>query len=549
MSKKYVIGVDFGTLSARAVLFELATGEEVAESVFDYPHGVMDRELPCGKRLPPKFALQHPQDYLDALKNTVGGVLANTDPAEVGALGLDFTTCTILPVDENLTPLCMKEKWAQEPHAYVKLWKHHGAVEEAEQFDRVAQERKEPWMDIYGNRSSSEWMFPKIMETLHRAPAVYEETYRFLEAADWLDWLMTGQETHNASMAGLKSHWNKETGYPSDEFLTAVDPGLKGIVGTKVAKDVQLVDQIAGTINEQGAAMTGLLVGTPVAMPLVDANAALAGLNITREGDMMLIMGTSSCHITNTKKPVAVPGASGYVDNGMLPGLCTIEAGQAGVGDCFDWFTHYCVPQSYTAEAEGRGISIHALLREKAQKLQPGESRLLALDWWSGNRSVLKKDNLTGMILGLNMQTRPEEIYRALIEATAYGTRMIIENYENHGIPVTGICAAGGIAQKDPMMMQIYADVTGREIRVGHTTQAAARGIAMYAAVAAGAFDDVLQAAAQYAREPLTTYRPVKENQQTYEALYQEYRILHDYFGRGGNRVMERLDAIAGKQD
>ncbi|MBQ6824732.1 MAG: ribulokinase [Clostridia bacterium] len=524
--KKYVIGIDYGTLSARAVLFDLKSGEEVAEAVYTYPHGVMD----FGQ---PKYALQHPDDYLEGLKTTVAGL--GVDPQEVGGLGIDFTCCTMLPVDENLEPLCKKY---ENPHAYVKLWKHHGAVEQANRFDSFA--KGEEWFKVFGGSSSSEWLFPKIMETLDKAPEVFNDTYRFLEAADWLSWRMTGKETHNAAMAGLKNHWSKEYGYPSNAFLKKVHPGLDGIVGTKVSPIVNTVEETAGVLNEQGAAMTGLLPGTPVALPMVDAHAPLAALNITEEGELLAVIGTSTCHVINTAAASEVPGITAYVEEGMLPGLVTYESGQAGVGDCFDWFTKNCVPAAYTEEAAAGGMNIHALLREKAMRLKLGENRLLALDWWSGNRSILKNDALTGMILGLNMQTKPEEIYRALIEATAYGTRRIIENYEEHGIPVKSICAAGGIARKDPMLMQIYADVTGKEFRVAESTQAAARGSALYAAVAAGACKDIMEAAKRYALPDAGVYQPDPEAGRIYDGLYREYKKLHDYFGLE-NHVMEEL--------
>ena len=346
--EKYVIGIDFGTLSARAVLFDLKTGEEAAEAVYTYPHGVMD----FGR---PKYALQHPDDYLEALKTTIAGLAA--DPAQVAALGIDFTCCTMVAVDEKLEPLC---KRFENPHAYVKLWKHHGAVEQADRFDAFA--KKEEWFRIFGGSSSSEWLFPKIMETLDEAPEVFDATYRFMEVADWLSWRMTGRETHNASMAGLKNHWSKEYGYPDNEFLKKVHPGLGGIVGTKVSAVVNSVDETAGVLNECGAAMTGLLPGTPVALPMVDAHAPLAALNIVGEGEMLVVIGTSTCHIINTKHPATVPGITAYVQDGMIPGFYTYESGQAGAGDCFDWFVHHCVPASYTAEAEERGMNIHALL-------------------------------------------------------------------------------------------------------------------------------------------------------------------------------------------
>lgn len=301
------------------------------------------------------------------------------------------------------------------------------------------------------------------------------------------------------------------------------------------------MDKKAGYINESGAALTGLNIGTPVSLPMIDAHAAMPALNITDDGDLMLIVGTSSCHILNSKEVKSVEGICGYVKDGVVPGLYTYEAGQAGVGDIFDWFVKNCVPAGYAEEAREKGISIHKLLREKASKLSVGESGLLALDWWNGNRSVLVNSNLTGMILGMTLGTKPEEIYRALIEATAFGLKVIVEQYENSGISINSICAAGGIAQKDEMMMQIYADVLDREIRIAGSTQAGALGSAIYASVAAGAYADLKAAAEKLSKPDAKTYAPIAENAMAYKRLYGEYKTLHDYFGKE-NKVMERLN-------
>ena len=541
MAKKYTIGIDFGTLSARAVALDLHTGVEVAEAVYPYPHAVMDVQLPCGKKLPPQYALQHPQDYLEALANVVGGVLQTVSKEDVGALCIDFTTSTVLPVDEKGQPLCLRPEFKSEPHAYVKLWKHHGPVKQAQEFDRVAKERKEPWLVNCGGTSSSEWLFPKILETLQEAPAVFEATDRFYEAVDWLSLMLTGQETHNPCMAGLKGYWDAANGYPSNDFFAAVDPRLDGIVGTKVCPQVGKVDSLAGFVSAEGAKLTGLLEGTPVAMPIGDAHASLPALNVSKDGEALMVVGTSGVLMVNSPVKADVPGICSLVDGGVYPGVCTLEAGQAGLGDCFDWCVKNCVPGRYEAEAKERGISIHTLLQEKAAAQRPGESRLVALDWLNGNRSILKNDGLSGLILGLNLQTKPEEIYRALLEATAYGLRVILDNYEAHGVHISQICAAGGIAMKSPFLMQIYADVLNRPIVVGDSAQSGARGSALYAAVAAGECATIQEAAQRYARPNKGSFAPIPENVALYEKLYQEYKLLHDHFGRGGNAVMDRL--------
>ncbi len=540
--KKYVIGTDFGTLSGRTVLVDTATGEELAESVLAYAHGVMDGQIPTGKKLPANYALQYPADYLEVLRTTIPDVIrkASVSAEDIAAMAIDFTACTVLPIDAEGCPLCMKKEYENEPHAYVKLWKHHGAQKYADEINALAKQRGEAWLDIYGGKISCEWALPKILEVLREAPDIYKNTYRFTEAADWLSLVLTGEETHSAAFAGYKALWNKETGYPADEFMTALDAGLSGIVGTKLSENVLGMDSIAGYLCAEGARLTGLPEGVPVAMPMIDGHAGITALNVTGEGDMMMILGTSSCQMINSTVKTNIDGICGYVDGAVIPEYCTYEAGLAGVGDVFDWFVHNEVPESYEAEAKERGIGIHKLLREKAMKLVPGESGLLALDWLNGNRNILVNSNLSGMILGLNLGTKAEEIYRALIEATAYGTRVIFEQYEKYGLSINKVCVGGGIAQKDEMMMQIYADVLGKELCVAGTTQAGALGSAIYASVAAGIYPDVVTAAAHMSRPSIKSYTPIPENVSVYNTLYGEYRRLYDYFGKE-NQVMERL--------
>jgi L-ribulokinase len=294
--------------------------------------------------------------------------------------------------------------------------------------------------------------------------------------------------------------------------------------------------------------MTGLREGTAVAVANVDAHVSVPAVGITSPGKMLVIIGTSSCHMILGDEEKEVPGMCGVVEDGIIEGLYGYEAGQSCVGDHFQWFVENCAPAEYRAEADARGVDLHALLTEKAARLKPGESGLVALDWWNGNRSVLVDVDLTGIIVGMSLATRPEEIYRALVEATAYGTRMIIDTFEENGVPVNEFYAAGGIAEKNPFIMQIYADVINREIRISGSPQAPALGAAMFGAVAAGkdngGFDNIQEAADVMAKVRDTTYKPVAENMKTYEMLYAEYRILHDYFGRGRNDVMKRLKQI-----
>jgi L-ribulokinase len=551
MGKKYAIGVDFGTQSGRAVLVEVDTGREVATAVKEYPHGVMDEYLPDGKtKLEPDWALQHPQDYLDVLAETIPAVLkeAGVSNEDVIGVGIDFTACTMLPIDKDGTPLCFYEEYKSHPHAYVKLWKHHAAQDEANRLNQIAAERGEEFLQRYGGKISSEWLFPKIWQILNEAPEIYERAAKFIEAADWIVLQLTGQEKRNSCTAGYKAIWHKRKGYPSKDFFRALDPRLENVVDEKLSRDIYPIGTKAGEITEKAARLTGLKPGTAVAVGNVDAHVAVPAVGITEEGKMLMIMGTSTCHMLLGKEEKMVPGICGVVEDGIIPGYMGYEAGQSCVGDHFEWFVKNCVPAAYVQEAKERGISVYRLLAEKAQKLAVGESGLVALDWWNGNRSVLVDVDLTGVIVGCTLLTKPEEIYRALIEATAYGTRMIIETFEEHGIPIYELYAAGGIAEKDPFMMQIYADVTNREIRISGSPQAPALGSAMFGAVAAGkergGYDSIVEAAKVMAKVKDTVYRPIPENVKMYDRLYAEYKILHDYFGRGANDVMKRLKEI-----
>ncbi len=547
---KYAVGVDFGTLSARALVAEIGSGRELASVSMDYPHGVMDERLPDGTVLPPDWALQHPGDYIECLKYVVPEAVkrAGISKEDVVGIGIDFTASTVMPVDHLLVPLCMKNSFASRPHAYVKLWKHHGGQDEANRMTEIADQRGETFLARYGGKVSSEWMIPKIWETLNKDPEVYEKAARFIEAGDWLVSILTGQEVRSASMAGYKAFWQKDTGYPSDEYFKALDPRLEHLIDEKLARDVRPVFTKAGELTEQGAEMLGLIKGTAVCTAQIDAHVALPAAGIAEAGKMLMIMGTSTVHLMLSDENHIVPGTCGYVQDSVVPGLYCYEAGQSCVGDHFNWFVSRCLPEEYMQEARERGMDAHRLLTGKAEMLRPGESGLLALDWWNGNRSVLVDADLTGMIMGMTLTTKPEEIYRALIEATAYGTRMIIETFEKHGVVAGELYACGGIAQKNVFLMQIYADVLGREIKVARSAQTPALGSALLGAVAAGkeagGYDSIVDAAHEMGGVQEKVYRPDSAAHAVYDQLYREYETLHDFFGRGGSGVMKRLKKI-----
>lgn len=546
----YAIGVDFGTLSGRAVLVETATGAEVADSVYEYPHAVMDKALPDGTPLGVDWALEHPQDYLDVFAHTIPEVLrkANITADAVVGVGVDFTACTLMPVKADGTPLCFLPQYAAAPHAYVKLWKHHAAQDKANRLNETAEKMNQKWLARYGGKISSEWAFPKIWQVLEEAPELYDAADYFLEAADWVIWQLTGKQTRNSCTAGYKAMWHKRDGYPGKAFFKALDARLENVVEDKMNCAITPLGCKAGEIDARAAKLTGLKEGTAVAVANVDAHVTVPAVKITGAGKLLAIMGTSTCHILLGKEEKTVPGMCGVVEDGVYPGFYGYEAGQSCVGDHFAWFIDNCLPTSYYEEAKAQNKNIHKLLREKAEKLAVGESGLLALDWWNGNRSVLVDVDLTGMLLGLTLATKPEEIYRALIEATAFGTRKIIETFRASGVPVDEFYASGGISQKDPMTMQIYADIINLPIKIAGSAQGPALGSAIFGAVAAGkaagGYDDVFTAAGVMGKLRDEIYTPKPENVAAYNKLYAEYSQLHDYFGRGENDVMKRLKDI-----
>jgi L-ribulokinase len=543
----YVVGVDFGTLSARALVVRVSDGAEAGTAVSEYPHGVIDREL-RGRELPPDWALQDPGDYTDALGVAVPAAIrdAGIDPAQVIGVATDFTASTCLPVVSDSgsagTPLCQLPDLAGRPHAYPKLWKHHAAQPQADRINAAAHERHEKWINRYGGKISSEWQFAKALQVLDEDPEIYQLADRWIEAADWIIWQLCGTETRNACTAGYKGIF-QDGQYPSRDFLAALDPRFASFAADKLAHPISPLGGRAGRLTPAAAARTGLTDGIAVAVGNVDAHVTLPAAGSCAPGTMVAIMGTSTCHVMNGTELAEVPGMCGVVDGGIVAGLWGYEAGQSGVGDIFAWFTRNGVPGEFAAEARRRGVSLPQLLDEKAADAPPGAHGLIALDWENGNRSVLVDAGLSGAIVGLTLATTAPEIYRALLEATAFGTRLIIETFKTSGMPVTELVVAGGLIKSAPLM-QIYADVTRRPLSVIESEQGPALGSAIHAAVAAGAYPDVPAAASAMGRVNRDVYRPDAARADVYDELYAEYVRLHDYFGRGANEVMYRLRAI-----
>ncbi|WP_433522053.1 ribulokinase [Nocardia pseudovaccinii] len=545
MADEYVVGVDFGTLSGRALVVRVRDGVEFGSAVSEYRHGVIDRVLPVtGVELPPDWALQDPDDYLDVLRTAVPAALADSgvDPADVIGIATDFTACTVLPTLTDGTPLCRVPEFAGRPHAYPKLWKHHAAQAQADRINTLAHERAEPWINRYGGKISAEWEFAKALQILEEDPEIYARTERFIEAADWIVWQLCGTETRNVCTAGYKGI-HQDGNWPGRDYLAALNPDFADFAVGKLVHPLSPLGGRAGGLTERAAGWTGLRPGIAVAVGNVDAHVTAPAAQAVENGQLLAVMGTSTCHVMNSDHLAEVPGMCGVVDGGIISGSWGYEAGQSGVGDIFAWFVDSSLPGRYPAEAAALGMDAHAYLSELAQRQRVGEHGLVALDWYSGNRSVLVDHDLSGVLVGLTLATKPEDIYRALLEATAFGTRTIIETFNAAGVPVHELVIAGGLL-KNSLLMQIYADVTRLPLSIIGSDQGPALGSAIHAAVAAGAYPDVRAAAKAMGRVHRNAYLPDPDRAAAYDAIYAEYQSLHDHFGRGGTEVLHRLRRI-----
>ena len=537
-------GIDFGTLSGRAVVVSIDDGRELGSAIHPYRHGVLAQALPTGRLLPPSWALQVPQDWRDVLANAVPDALRASGVAadQVVGIGTDFTACTVLPVTRDGVPLCEQQGFLDRPHAFPKLWKHHAAQGQADRINDLAAGRGEPWLARYGGAISAEWQFAKALQVLEEDPDVYAATDLWVEAADWIVWQLTGEFIKNPCTAGYKGIL-QDGCYPSRSYLEALNPGFASFAEEKLSGPIGDLGSRAGSLTEQMAAWTGLPVGLPVCVGNVDAHVTAAAATATEPGRMVAIMGTSTCLVMNGDHLAQVPGMCGVVDGGIVQGLWGYEAGQSGVGDIFGWFVDSYLSAEMTVQAEQAGIGIHEHLANLADRKPIGGHGLVALDWHSGNRSVLVNHSLSGAIVGLTLDTPPEDIYRALVESTAFGTRVIVETFDRSGVSVQEFIAAGGLT-RNAWLMQVYADVLGMPIRCVASGQGPALGSAIHAAVAAGAYEDIRSAAASMGRLDDRVFEPDPDRHRAYSRMYDEYLQLHDYFGREGNDVMMRLQQM-----
>lgn len=551
MMDRYVIGLDYGTESARAILVNAETGEVLGHAVAPYADGVISEALPntdiC---LGHNWALQNPSDWLNSAEKTVRKVMkaSGIPPEEVVGLGVDFTACTLLPTLEDGTPLCTLDELREEPHAWPKLWKHHGAQGQADRITELALERNAAWLPRYGGIVSSEWLLPKALEVLEEKPMIYERAAYLVEGADWVTWQMTGELVRNTCCAGYKGTWHKREGFPEPDFLAQLTPRLANLFTEKVAGPLYAPGKRVGYLSPEWAKRLGLTGHCSVSAAIIDAHAAAIGSGLSGSGAMFLIMGTSTCHMLMADKEVLVEGISGVVEDGIVPGLYGYEAGQVSVGDIFGWYIENGVPAAYQAEAERKQVSLHQLLTEKAKGLKVGESGLLSLDWWNGCRTPLVDGELTGLLMGLNLLTRPEEIYRALIEGTAFGTYLIIDLFEQADVPISKLQAGGGLTRNE-LLLKIYADVTMKPIEVASSPFSSALGAAILGAVAGGVYNSIDSAVQKMVMPSAAVIEPDLENHRRYLELFKEYRRLVEFFGRNSVSPMKKLLSICKKSN
>ena len=527
---KYTVGIDFGTLSARATLMDIYSGCEVSSASANYRHGVLSEKLPTGEELPEGFALQVGGDYVEAMAIAVRKAIesAGIPSGDIIGVGIDFTASTVIALGEDLEPLSDKEIFKSSPHAYVKLWKHHGAIREAEIINRVAKERGEGWLSRYGGKLSSEFMLPKVLETARCAPEVFDSAYCFSEAASYIVYKLTGRLRHSVCTNGFKAVWDERYGYPCDGFFEMLDPERGAQIKKKLPQDIISQNSVAGYVTKEAAKLTALPEGIPVAPALIDAHSALPATGVYSEGSMLMAIGTSSCHILVSEKEYPVLGISGYAKDALYCDLFVYEAGQSAVGDAFGWFRENALPVTLEKEATDRGLGVFQLLEEKAGKIKPTEDSPVALDWWNGCRAPYSDGGLKGCIMGLDITTAPEAIYRALIESTAYGVRRIVELYREGGIEVREAVAAGGIPKKNRLLVKIYADVLGIPIRISEATESCALGAAMLAlAVANG--EELERVSERLYDKGGELILPDPEASRTYDILYERYKRLSEF--------------------
>lgn len=548
--EKYAFGYDFGTDSCRLVCVNIESGEIVSEEELRYPHGVITGYLPDTTiRLGTDTCLQDPADYVDVLVSLSQITLERTGiaPEKILCIGTDFTNCTVVPMQSNGRAMCENPIYRDNPHAWVKLWKHHAAEYCAEEIEKYALERWPRIVD-YGNTVSSEWLFPKVLQILREDEEIYKLTDTYIEACDWIVFQMTGKLVRNSACLGVNAFYNEEEGgFPDRTFFRDIDSRMEYIIEEKIKGEIKPVGSAAGTLLPEMAQKMGLSEKTIVAVGHGDSEVAACGAGVVEDGSMLIVMGTSTCQQMMHKRKKAFKGLCAVVKDGMIPGMYAYESGQSAVGDIFKWFSQNAVSKELLEEANRRNLDMLKLLDEKAEKLNVGENGIVCLDWLNGNRSILMNYSLTGLSMGMTLETKPWEIYRGYVEATAFGCRMIIDSYRDAGISVRKIIATGGLTQKSKFVAQVYADILGVDVHVPQMRNMSAVGSAVCAAVALGkeqgGYENFASATSAMIHTDEIVYCADLKRHEIYNELYTIYCELYSYFG-GKTDLMMRLKKI-----
>ena len=544
MGKKYSIGLDFGTLAARAVLVDIETGKEEAVSVFEYRDAVIESFLPgTDIELPKDYALQNPKDYIEAVPTLLKDILAvsGVNAEDIIGIGVDATATTVIALDENYEPLCFQEKFRDDPHSWIKLWKHHGAQPQADRFNHSARTCNAAFLKRCGGKVSAEWFFPKLIETFEKSPEVFNAASCFLELGDWIVYLLTGNICKSSALAAIHAGWNEEDGYPENAIFERIAPGI--VPGIDRNREIPIVPVFskAGNLSESMAEMTGLPVSTPVSAAASDSPIALLSMGVADECTAVLILGTSSVLMALSMEESCIPGAMSCVKNQMMPRFVGNMFGQSAVGDVFGWFTDNMLPHEYYLKAEKNGETVFQLIDRYVSRLKPDDKNVMALGWLNGSR-CLQNSELSGLLVGLKLSTKPEEIYLAFIESIAFELKKMINSMNASGMNIGSVRACGGISRKSPVIMQILADVLQLPVYTTQSKETVGHGAAIMGAAAADSEPDAYKRVCKYVSSMKcgvsACYRPDPDRREVYERRFEKYLQLYSYFGEENTGIM-----------
>lgn len=530
-NKPHVIGLDFGSLSCRGIIADSRDGSVVCEVESTYPHGVISSSSIYPAGIPEEWSLQNPDDYRECMISVIHRLVESSkiEPDNIAAIGIDATASTVIAADENLLPLCEKDGYRDRIHSWPKMWKHHASGKEAADLTRQAIKHKLPYIDMYGGQIGTEFFIPKVLQCYREDRTCFDAADTFFELGDWIASLLAGKEVRNYSMLKCKAMWTEGGGYPSTDFFDSVENGFGQAFYSKFSNRKQCVchpGECVGTISSAMAEITGLAVGTVISAPQMDGYAGLPGCGVYTEGVMVMVLGTSTAYMLLDNESRTIDGLCASVRDSIIKGFTCHAAGQPGTGDMLQWYAENALPASYERKADEMGISVHSLLAQLAE--DSVNDKLQTLAWFNGSKSVPINTKLSGVISGLTLNTKPEDIYRSMIEGSAFGAKAIIEHIRKRGVKINRIVCSGGISWKNPFIMQVYSDILETELEVCGVKQAAALGSAIYAATAAGLYKDVPSAIKKMGGGINKVYKPNTINSAKYRNKYEHYLSLRD---------------------